>query len=206
MGIFVVGFLGFLSWYGALAASHLCTLPGAPQALPTLLTQLAEKLSQLQSPLLCRTHKLFLRKMCLSPDSVTAWNSRFLGATWVSRMAAPAGRGCRNQPWWGWNAGSLSMSLIQTERRRAGFMCFQKLYIDFLQFCVYKMSASKKSGAWQDEASHVYCSCNYGNLQMPPVFPFHTQMRGQLWGPHVCQWNNICELGWLGQKITTHLY
>lgn len=70
MGIFVVGFLGFLSWYGALAASHLCTLPGAPQALPTLLTQLAEKPSQLQSPLLCRTHKLFLRKMCLSPDPV----------------------------------------------------------------------------------------------------------------------------------------
>lgn len=82
----------------------------------------------------------------------------------------------------------------------------KKLYIGFLQSCVYKMSARKKSGAWQDEASHVYCSCNYGNLQMPPVFPFHTQMRGQLWRPHVCQWNNICELGWLGQKITTHLY
>lgn len=70
MGIFVVGLLGFLFWRGALAASHLSTPPGAPQALPTLVSQSAEKPAQLQSPPLCRTHKLFLGQMCLRPDPV----------------------------------------------------------------------------------------------------------------------------------------
>lgn len=205
-----MGFLGFLFWHEVLAASHLSTPPGAPQALPTLLAQKNHPSSKVPTD--------YFWERCIQGLTLLMTELLWSHSLGFSIPGSTKGLQAGRSSWKGMQGSALVRLKLRLpvhepytnreRRRRAGiYVLPKKLYIDFLQFCAYKMSArKKKSGAWQDEGSHVYCSCSYGNLQMPPVFPFHTQMRGQLWGPHVCQGNNICELGWLGQKITTHLY
>lgn len=58
----------------------------------------------------------------------------------------------------------------------------------------------QKSFMQKNVMSHVSHQCNYGDQKMPPMCLFHTQMRGQLWSPHVCQWYNRCERGWPGSE------
>lgn len=111
-----------------------------------------KKPSQPQSPLLCRTHKSFLGKTCLRPDPVNDLTAlehslRF----WIPGSIRGLQAGSSS---WKGMQGSAVVRLKRSlpvhepypnrEEEDWIYVLPKKLYTDFLQFCVYKMSARQK--------------------------------------------------------------